>query len=168
MHFVVRLPRKPDQNVWNYIWGTRRPCLKNISLFTSWLLKLLCPCSHLHQVPRFLLKRGCNQHSPICSASPHLSPKKQKLAHSSMQHGSNFSVKPNPRSQKLKWLRVQTHNVVNEAGRMQTGSMEAGSRGYGVGGGGQEPPGLRDYCLAGMWKLPLMKVYYSVIPQQSI
>lgn len=67
-----------------------------------------------------------------------------------MQHGSNFSVKPNPRSQKLKWLRVQTHNVVNEAGRMQTGSMEAGSRGYGVGGGGQEPPGLRDYCLAGM------------------
>lgn len=123
--------------------------MKNISLFTSWLLKLLGPCSHLHQVPRFLLKRGCNQHSPICSASPHLSPKNQKLAHSSMQHGSNFSVKPNPTSQKLKWLRVQTHNVVNEAGRMQTGSMEAGSRGYGVGGWGREPPGLRDYCLAG-------------------
>ena len=55
MYFVVvRLPGKPDQCVWNYIWGTGRPCLKNISLFTSWLLKLPCPCSHLHQVPRFL------------------------------------------------------------------------------------------------------------------
>ena len=42
---------------------------------------------------------------------------------------SLFSPSPSsqisPGSQKLKLLRVQTHNIVNEVGRMRTGSMEA-------------------------------------------
>lgn len=106
--------------------------------------------------PRFLIKRMYDQHSHVCSDSPRLSTENWKLAHSYTQHGSNFSVRLNSGVKNSKWLGVQTHNVVNDVGRMQPGEgRERGSwLAAGGGAGGEAPVGLGNYCLPGMWKLP--------------